>query len=276
MTGNFRQVSHATTTGCTVQNDSILSDDSKREVSFFLIYTLVLLGIVLAGFAPSLYLRVGFDVPPIPLYLHIHGAILTGWFVWLVAQAWLIQAGNSGLHRKLGAFAAAYGLLVVAGALMATFNAVERDLAQGINFDTSMAEIAPEVGGDLTYLNFIRGVVWGNISGATTFAALLVAAVLFRRRPDVHKRLVLIATVAIIGPALARIARWEMLGGEQGPFIPLALLTLLASIAIYDMFTLRRVHMATVVAVVFAITLRTLGAVTSRSDFGTDFVRSLG
>jgi hypothetical protein len=259
-----------------VQNHSVESGESKRKISFFLIYALVLLAIVLAGFTPSLYLRLGFDVPPIPFYLHIHGAILTGWFVWLVAQAWLVQAGNPGLHRKLGAFAATYGLLVVVGALMATFNAVERDLAQGVTFDTSMAEIAPEVGGELSYLNFIRGVVWGNITGATTFAVLLVAAVLFRGHPDVHKRLVLIATVSIIGPALARIARWEILGGEQGPFIPLALLTLLAAIAIYDMFALRRVHMATVMAVAFAITLRALGSMASRSDFGTDFVRSLG
>ena len=123
-----------------MHNVSIESTESKREIRFFFVYALVLLGIVLAGFAPSLYLRVAFDPPPIPLYLHIHGAILTGWFVWLVAQAWLVQAGNPGLHRKLGAFAAAYGLIVVGGALMATFNAVERDLAQGITFDTNMAD----------------------------------------------------------------------------------------------------------------------------------------
>jgi hypothetical protein len=258
-----------------MQGLSTETGDSKRELRFFFTYALVLLTIVLAGFAPSLYLRVAFDVPPIPLYLHIHGAILTGWFVLLVVQAWLIQAGSPEVHRKLGSFAAAYGLLVVVGALMATFNAVERDLAQGITFDTSMAEIAPEVGGELTYLNFIRGVVWGNITGAITFATLLIAAILFRGRPDVHKRLVVVGTVAIVGPALARIARWEILGGEQGPFIPLALLTLLASIAIYDVFTLRRVHMATVVAVAFAILLRVLGTMASTTSFGTNFVRSL-
>jgi hypothetical protein len=248
---------------------------SKSEISFFFVYALVLLAIVLAGFAPSLYLRVAFDAPPIPFYLHIHGAILTGWFVWLVVQAWFVQTGRLRLHRKLGIFAAAYGLLVVVGALMATFNAVERDLAQGITFETSMAEIAPEVGGELTYLNFIRGVVWGNITGATTFATLLVVGVLFRGRTDVHKRLVLVATVAIVGPALARIARLEILGGEQGPFIPLALLTLLAGIVIYDIFALRKIHAATVVAVAFAIALRVLGAMASRTDLGTDFVRSL-
>ena len=248
---------------------------SRRRISFFFVYALVLLAIVLAGFAPSLYLRVAFENPPIPLYLHIHGAILTGWFVWLVAQTWFVQSGNTALHRKLGVFAAAYGLLVVAGALMATFNAVERDLSHGITFDTSMAEIAPEVGGDLTYLNFIRGVIWGNITGATTFAVLLIAAIRLRSRPDAHKRLLLVATVAILGPALARIARLEILGGEQGPFIPLALLTLLASIAIYDLLTLRKIHLATAVAVFFAIALRFFGSMVSESEFGTEFVRNL-
>lgn len=88
--------------------------------------------------------------------------------------------------------------------------------------------------------------------------------------------LVLLAIVlAGFAPSLW-IARWEILGGEQGPFIPLALLTLLAAIVIYDMFAFRRVHMATVTAVAFAVMVRVLGTMASRSDFGTDFVRSLG
>ena len=52
-------------------------------------------------------------------------------------------------------------------------------------------------------------------------------------------------------------------------------MTLLASVAIYDMFALRRVHIATLVAVAFAILLRILGTMASTTDFGTDFVKGL-
>ena len=248
---------------------------SKRESRFFFVYTTVLLAIVLIGFTPSLYLRVAFDAPPIPLYLHLHGAILTGWFVWLVAQAWLIQIGNPSLHRKLGYFAATYGLLVVMGGLMATFNAVSRDLSQGITLDMDVAEIDPALGSGITYLTFVSGVVWANIAGVCTFAVLLCSAVIFRSRSDVHKRLILVATVSILGPALARVSRLEILGGEQGPFVPLALLTLLAAIVIYDFITLKKLHKASLVAIAFAIALSRLGSVISGSEFGFEFARSL-
>ena len=180
---------------------------------FFLFYTILLLSIVLLGFAPSLYLRVAFDNPPIPLYLHYHGAILTGWFVVLVAQASLARSGNVALHRKLGYFFAGYGAVVVAGGLMATLNVVSRDIGMGVTFDTDMADINPALGSGITFLQFISGVVWANIASVVTFAVLLCAAVIYRGRPDFHKRFVLVATVSILGPALARISRIEFLGG---------------------------------------------------------------
>ncbi len=249
--------------------------ENSRENYFFFTYAVVLLAIVFIGFSPSLFLRFAFDRPSIPLYLHLHGAILTGWFVWLVLQTWLIRNKNPALHRKLGYFAATYGLLVVIGGLMATFNAVSRDLSQGITLDMDIAEIDPALGSGITYLAFISGVVWANIVSVFTFAVLLCSAVIFRSRSDIHKRLILVATVSILGPALARISRLEILGGEQGPFIPLALLSLLAAIIVYDLFTLRKVHTASLVAIIFAITLSILGGMIAGSEIGLEFVRNL-
>jgi hypothetical protein len=54
------------------------------------------------------------------------------------------------------------------------------------------------------------------------------------------------------------------------------LLTLLAAIAIYDMFALRKVHKATIIAAALAIGLRVLSGMASSTEFGTAFVRSLG
>lgn len=247
----------------------------RRESRFFFAYTIVLLAIVLIGFTPSLYLRVAFETPPIPLYLHLHGAILTGWFVWLVAQASLVRSGNVALHRRLGYFAAAYGLIVVAGGLMATLNVVSRDLGMGVTFDVDMAEIDTALGSGISYLVFISGVVWANIAAVCTFASLICAAIVFRGRPEFHKRFVLVGTISILGPALARISRLELLGGEQGPFVPLALLALLAGILVYDLRSLGKIHSATLAASVFAIALSVLGTGISQSDFGLEFVRRL-
>lgn len=247
----------------------------EREGRFFLAYGILLLSIVLIGFAPSLFLRIAFENPPMPFYLHLHGAILTGWFVLLVTQASLIQVDSVSLHRRLGHFAAGYGAIVVAGGLMATLNVVSRDLSMGITFDLDMAEINPALGSGISFLAFVSGVVWANIASVATFAALISAAVICRSRPDIHKRLILVGTISILGPALARISRVEFLGGEQGPFIPLALLSLLAGIFIHDLFALKKIHKASLLAVAFAIALNVLGSMISRSNFGLAFVRGL-
>ena len=259
-----------------MENVSLNSEiQTNREDRFFFIYSLILLGVVIAGFSPSLFLRVLFEPEPIPLYLHLHGALLTGWFVWLVVQAKLIRNHNPSLHKKMGRFAAAYGVIVIVGGLMATFNAVGRDLGTGVTFATNMADINPAMGGDLTYLDFVSGVVWGNMASVLTFGVLLAIAVFYRKKPDIHKRLILIATTAILGPALTRIARLDILGGEQGPFIILAILTLLASIVVHDLITLKKAHKASLIAIVFALGVFGLSQRIAGSEFGQEFVRNM-
>lgn len=252
-----------------------MGSQTRRDNYFFFVYALFLLSVVILGFAPSLFLRFAFETPSIPFYLHLHGAILTGWFIWVVAQAWLIRINNPALHMKLGYFAAAYGFAVVVGGLMATVNVVSRDFGLDLTFDTDMADVDPALGIGISYLTFISGVVWANIVSVTTFAILLASAVIFRSNSAAHKRLILIATVSILGPALARISRLEILGGEQGPFIPAALLTLLAAIIVYDLITLKNVHKASLAGIVFAVTLSILGTMVAGSEFGQEFVRAL-
>jgi len=53
---------------------------------FFPIVSAGLLAALLVGFAPTLFLRSLFDVPPIPAYLYVHGIVLTTWFVLVFAQ----------------------------------------------------------------------------------------------------------------------------------------------------------------------------------------------
>ena len=251
---------------------------AKRRTSdpFFLGAAIALLAIVIIGFAPSLYMRFAFDPTPIPMYLHLHGMILTGWFVLLILQAGLIQTGKAAVHRKLGYFVASYAVLVIVGSLMATFNAVPRELAAGITFETNMAEVDAAMGGDLTYLQFISGVVWNNVLSVVCFAILVALAVHYRRDAAVHKRLILVATVGMMGPPLARISRAEILGGEQGPFIPLAMLTMLVLVLAHDKVSLGKTHRASVASSIFMIILFSSSGVLANSEFGLEFVRSLG
>ena len=69
--------------------------------SFFLITHALLLTLVLVGFGRTFYLRAFFDLPPMPPSLHVHGALLTTWFMPAFAQPALIQCGRVRWRRRL-------------------------------------------------------------------------------------------------------------------------------------------------------------------------------
>src|SRR5215467_10641178 len=69
---------------------------------FYLGMSSALLLIVLAGFAPTLYLRAFFAVPVIPASVWVHGLVLTAWFVAFFLQTALVAVRRTDLHRRLG------------------------------------------------------------------------------------------------------------------------------------------------------------------------------
>ena len=248
----------------------------RSRSKFFFGMSVVLLVFVVSGFAPTLYLRAFFDVPPIPGYLYLHGAILTGWFVWLVLQTSLVQTARTATHRRLGIAGAVWAAAVVAGGLLATFNVVGRVVAGGLDLGADTSAI-PELGvAGVTLEAFLSEVVWLNLASVCAFALLILAAILLRGRPSAHKRLMLLASIAIIGPALARVSRWPPFGGEDSPFVLVVLLSLLAALVVHDLLTTKRVHPATLLGGALLILLAgVVGAVVASSPFGLAFTRSL-
>ena len=256
--------------------DAAANNQANRKNPFFFAYSLVLLATVLIGFAPSFFLRPVFNPPPLLPYLYLHGAFLTGWFVWLVAQTWWIRSNNTVLHRRLGYVGAGYGLLVIGGGLLAVLNEVSHDLSLGITFDTTIDAEDPALGQGITYLAYISHEVWVSLGDLSLFTLLFGAAILLRGCTGIHKRLMLLAALPLVTPALGRISRWDVMGGEGGPFVNIALLILVAAIILHDLLSLKKIHAATLCAMVAALLLHFTAATIGSSDFGQHFVRSLG
>ena len=127
----------------------------------------------------------------------------------------------------------------------------------------------------VTLVRFIAGVVWNNILGIVGFAALVCAAVIFRRNTQAHKRLMLLASIYVLGPALARIARLPGFGGESGPLVPMVLLGLLATVIVYDVVIRRRRHVATVAGIATIVATFAIAQVIAGQPFDQAFVRAL-
>jgi hypothetical protein len=251
-------------------------DRASTRTGFFFWTSVLLLAFLVIGFAPSLYLRAFFEVPPIPAYLHVHGAVLTSWFVWLVLQTSMVRTGRTVTHRRLGVSGAVIGAAVVFAGPMATMGAVGRLREAGIDWDTDMSVVSGLGVEGVPMIRFAAQVVWGNFISIAVFAGLVASALALRRSPETHKRLMLLASIAIVGPALARISRWPMLGGEDGAFIPGVLLALLIAVVAHDLVRERRLYKATVYGVGAIVAGAVAQQLIANSELGRSVVRMLG
>ena len=189
------------------------------------------------GFSPTFYLRPFFDVPPIPGYLYAHGAIGTAWFGLVLVQTLLIANRNVAIHRRLGWIGVALAATIMVSGMYTSAHMVPRNVALGL---TSAADI-----------QLFTTVTAADNASFVYFPTLVLLAVYFRRRADVHKRLMLIASIALLGPAAARIASWDPPLSAIAVAVPLY--GLLISLFVYDIVTRRRPHIATVLGVLFFI-----------------------
>jgi hypothetical protein len=155
------------------------------ERYFYFLMALLIPAIVVFGFSFTIGRNLIHPVEPRPLILYVHAAVFTGWLMFFLLQSALVRTHNVKLHRKIGWFGAALGATVpVVGTAtsiaMARFNI------------TQLHQERVE--------SFLIVPLWDMVVFTTAFAL----AVYFRKKPEYHKRLVLIATCALTAAAFGR------------------------------------------------------------------------
>jgi hypothetical protein len=161
---------------------------ARFERRFYLGASLVFLVLVFWTFARTFYLKPLFGAAPLPLLLHLHGVVMSGWVVLLVVQSGLVAVRRVAWHRRLGVFGAVWAGLVVLLGAVTTLHAAAREVRGHTRF------AAPQI--TITGLDLVQMVL---------FACLVAAAVWLRRRPDYHKRLMLLTIACMLPDALARL-----------------------------------------------------------------------
>ncbi len=176
---------------------------------------------VFIGFAPTYYLRDA-GAPPLPTLVHLHGALSTSWILLFLTQTSLVAASRTDLHRRLGvAGAVLVGLLLVVGFLTAVEGA-----RRGVT--------PPGGPPPLMFLSVPLGTL-------LAFAILAGTGLSQRRHSETHKRLMLLATIAILTPAIARMH----FIGSGGPLVAIGGTCLfVVTCMIYDRVAHGRVHPA--------------------------------
>jgi len=195
---------------------------------FYLGLALFMVAIVLVGFWPSYFGPALRGNIARPLVVQLHGIVFVGWMALLVVQVAVAARGHVVLHRRIGQWGIAYGGLVL---LMG--------LAVGL-----AAPVIHVNAGEWTR-DRGAGFLLTTLGDMVLFGSFFGAAVWYKSRPEIHKRLMVAATVALLFAAVGR------MGLEQSPalFELVWLSPLFAGIA-YDWVARRRVHPAYVVGLV--------------------------
>lgn len=190
---------------------------------FYVFIAIALAVITLVGFARTFYLREWFEVPPISGLLIVHGAVFTAWFALFVVQTQLIARHNARLHRTLGAWGVGLAVLVVIVSMMTVVESASSPRIRPMGLNSQQFSFVP---------TFI----------VIAFAGLFGAAIAFRRRADLHRRLMVLAMIALMGPPVARLL---LLLGAKGGFLfsqTAVTAALVAWCLLYDWFKHRVVH----------------------------------
>ena len=203
---------------------SVAGHDRTIEHRFFTVMAVAIGLTVLAGFARTYYLRSYFGRAPISALLHLHGAVFSAWIALYVTQTSLVAAGRVRLHRRLGVGGGALAVVLV---LVGITTAIVR-VRQG----------AAPPGGPPPLVFLVV-----SLTDMLVFAGLVGAGLYFRRQMAVHKRLMLLATIALLSAPIARLPFSLLRIGMLAVF-GLADVFIVALVA-YDLAMYRRIHRAT-------------------------------
>ncbi len=231
-----------------------------REHNFYLAMAISLAVIVLIGFSRSFFLRpwypeaVEYAAPETIFY--VHGVLFSAWMIFLIMQVLLVRSGNVALHRRAGTFG---GLLaaamVIIGILGALVGASRPGGFMGV-------PIPPEVFLTVPFFDMAM------------FGVFVAWAIVRRRDPQSHKRLMLFATINIIEAALARIPLAIVYDNFPMSTFLLSDVFILP-IILWDLVTLRRLHWVTIWATVLTIAFQVLRFVIAETEASLGFARWL-
>jgi hypothetical protein len=170
----------------------------KRSRSrFYFGLALLCAAIAIGGFAPTYWLQLPAGTFRGAPLLHIHGVLATAWVLFLISQSTLVMRGAVARHRDWGMFGIALASTLTVVAVTVAVSAMVERVAQGQGDAARSFLIVP-------------------LSGIVMFAGFTAAAVVNYRRPDWHRRFMIVGTVALLGAAMARVFFFFAVGSGPG------------------------------------------------------------
>ncbi|RYY27987.1 MAG: hypothetical protein EOP62_05880 [Sphingomonadales bacterium] len=233
----------------------------RRDRALYIGFVVVAWFVVYMGFGGSIAARfTGKADYPAPLALVIHVFSFFGWLTVLTLQVTLINARRTDLHKLLGLSALVLIPVMTVSALAAEIYSQQH-----------YAALKPE-----NPRFFIVPLVTMAI-----FAVTSVAALILRKQPSAHKRLILIATSVLMVAAFGRwLAPWiigmigdnfwaDLVANAAGVDL------MIGAAMVHDLITRGRLHRVFVIAMPPIVALQVAAAWIYHTDWWPGIVRAM-
>jgi hypothetical protein len=208
---------------------TIFIDDNRAHVSatshaqyFYFYMALSCIAVAFLGFAPTYFVPMAAGkLPPMPV-VHFHGLLFFAWTLYFAFQSWLGASGQVRRHRTLGLIGVSLATAMTLSGFLVAVNAMKRSAALGMTDEGIAFAIVP-------------------LSGVLFFAAVFTLAIAYVRQKEIHKRLMLLASISLLDAA---VARWFLTflapSGAIGP--PPVLVTIPPAFVAYLLLVAAVVH----------------------------------
>ena len=161
-------------------------DSTVRDRWFYAAFSSALVALIAAGFAPSFYARGWFATAgSLPALVQWHGIVATAWVLVFALQTTLVAQSRLQWHRRVGVAGAALAAVFVA---LGTLVIVRFEQTHGAEARNVLAAHA-----------------FTNGAPLAAFGVLVAAGFWQRRVAARHKRLMLLAAVVLMPPAIGRL-----------------------------------------------------------------------
>ena len=165
----------------------ILPRDRGRNRKIYVGLAVAFALLVFAGFARTYFLNPWYAQRALSPLVQLHGLTFTAWIVLLVVQTTLVAANRVDIHRKLGIAGGVLAVAMVVVGILSTMHAARYG--------------SPAFPPGVPPLVFLVVPVFDLM----LFSGFGATALWFRRRSEIHKRLMILATIAVMPPAVGRL-----------------------------------------------------------------------
>lgn len=186
---------------------------------FYFFMSLLIATIVVYGFGQRAEKQLIHPLHPKPPVMWIHIAVFSGWVLFYIAQSALVRTHNVWLHRRVGWFGVALGASLPIVGMLTTVIMRHFDLQY-----SDLRKIAP----NLTV----------GLMDMVSFTVPFALAIWWRKEPERHRRLMLVATCALTAGAFVRFPPFF----HPWPWYHLGVDLLIVLAMMRDLIIQRRIH----------------------------------